>query len=1064
MARSNLVEIVIGARDQASSVLTSLTAKLAGVATLVASYFGVSLFTSAVKGAADLEAGMSRVQAASGATAQEMEALKKAAVDAGATTKYTATEAASALETLSKSGLSAKDAITALPAVLNLAQAGDIALAQSADFVSKAVKGMGLEFSDAARVADVLAMGANASSTSVTGLAEAMSYTAPVARTAKLSLEETVAIIGKFADSGIDASRAGTALNSILSQFIDPASKFRQELAGAGIVTDNFNVALRQLAAAGSKGQQAILAVGLESGPALRALLNQGIGALDDLKAKLHQSGGSAAKAAEIMGGNLKGAFSSLSSAWDTVKIALGEPVLPVLTSAAKQLTEAISESVSNGTIGRFGTAIATAFQSAIQWVTGFASAVDFKALAAQLQDYATRTGELMTRLGQQATTAGDYFRLAYGVMSAGTNVVLSAVYALGGGFAGVLAGIQSGLALMYEGFAKITFGDLSRQYKEIAADIRLSADATTASAQAMGQKSQQAFDAAAAAGTMAQKAYRAIATSASEGIPAQNASAAAIGSVAVKLQEMAEANAKASAASAKQKEEVEKTTAAVTRLKIEYEAAMAAGDIQLAAQKQQQLRDELGKTKSQATITKDALQSAFESLGITSQAKLKESADAAQRLFDILKSSGQATALDLQNAFEVLAKRTLDAAGPVGSVARAAAQSTLEAKAAAQGLNIEFDAAGKTIVRAMGDSANAAKKLGDASTEAGQATETAAERAEKALDRLRQASEKAAEAERKRLNVDKEGFSLDNSGNRLVATESQDQLKERVTKKYGADFAEDKRAIDASNIQLQIDQIRAGGARGTNSFETTELLAKLAKLEKEIDKTKTESAKEKAEEKEKIKRETTQTETDKAKKITDEAEKRFAAVTSDLARNEAALAGQNTSSEKKIALNLEQLASVLELAKAEGNLAAIDRAQLALTTAKLASQRDLANMQRSEADALRTRAAQEESYAQTQKVLTPDKVAAVSALREKARQKDLEADRADTVTQREKDLATRKSAPAPAPASSSPTQLVRIDLSNGQKFEVNTASAVDAQQLNGLLRALEDAKRASGL
>ena len=84
MGDKNKVEIVIGARDEASGVLSSLTAKMAGFASLVASYFGVSLFSSAVKGAADLEEGMSRVQAASAATAQEMDALRKAATDAGA--------------------------------------------------------------------------------------------------------------------------------------------------------------------------------------------------------------------------------------------------------------------------------------------------------------------------------------------------------------------------------------------------------------------------------------------------------------------------------------------------------------------------------------------------------------------------------------------------------------------------------------------------------------------------------------------------------------------------------------------------------------------------------------------------------------------------------------------------------------------------------------------------------------------------------------------------------------------------------------------------------------------
>ena len=98
-------------------------------------------------------------------------------------------------------------------------------------------------------------------------------------------------------------------------------------------------------------------------------------------------------------------------------------------------------------------------------------------------------------------------------------------------------------------------------------------------------------------------------------------------------------------------------------------------------------------------------------------------------------------------------------------------------------------------------------------------------------------AVERAAEAERKRLNVDRDGFSLDKSGNRLVATESQDQLTQRVGEKYGAQLATDPRAIQAANISLQIDQVRASGAyAGTrNSPEITALLAELAKLESEL-------------------------------------------------------------------------------------------------------------------------------------------------------------------------------------------------------------------------------------
>lgn len=1076
MGDKNKVEIVIGARDEASGVLSSLTAKMAGFASLVASYFGVSLFSSAVKGAADLEEGMSRVQAASAATAQEMDALRKAATDAGATTKFTATEAASALENLTKSGLSAKDSIVALPAVLNLAQAGGIGLAEASSFLTQAVKGMGLEFSDSARVADVLAKGANASSTSVTGLASALSYTAPVAKAAKLSLEETVAIIGKFADGGIDASRAGTALNSILAQFIDPSSKFRAELAGAGIVTSDFSQALRQLAAAGAKGQQAILAVGLESGPALRTLLNQGIGALDDLKGKLDNSAGSAAKTAAVMENNLKGAFSSLGSAWDTVKIALGQPVLPVLTSAVQELTKGIGDAVSNGTIGRFGTAIATSFESAIKWVKGFAGAVDFTDLAARLQGFADRTGEAMSSLGKQANTAGEYFRLAYGVMSGGVNTVLSAVYFLGSAFAGVLAGLQTGLAALYEGFSKITFGSLSRQYKEIAADIRLSADATTASALAMGQKSQQAFEAAATSGTMAKTAFQAIATSANDSVPAQKASAAAIGNVAVKLQEMAEANAKASAATTKQKEEVEKTIVAVAKLKTEYEAAMAAGDIQLAAQKQQQLREQLVKTGAQAKFTEDELKALFNGLGVTSQATLKQSADAAQVLFEKLKASGQGTALDLQNAFAEVAKRTLAASGDIGSVGRVMAESSLKAKAAAEGLSLEFDNAGKAIVRAMGQGG----AVVDGMTTSINISADAAKAQEEAFDRMamryklradyteRQIAleekelallERKDALERKRLNVDKEGFSLDKSGSRLTATESQEQLKARVGGKFGAEFAEDKQAIEASNIARQLDQLRVGG--GTNNQETTDLIAKLAKLEEGIAKTRAENAKEKA-----------KLEKEKAQAKTDKYEKSLSSFSDNFGRNEAAISGQSTSREKEIALNLEQLASVLALAKANNDLDGVERAQLALTKAKLASQRELASINRAEADALRTRAAQQESYAQAANILTPENAAAILALRQKARQKDLEADRSDLVTQREEDLPRpRTSANAPAQPSApvtptsgtTQTYLVKIEFSDGRSGSFNAASNADALGAVAVIKELASAKRAAG-
>ncbi|MBX9836205.1 MAG: phage tail tape measure protein [Burkholderiaceae bacterium] len=488
------IEILIRAKDEFSSMLGSMQTKVAAVAVAIAGFFGILLFSGAVKSAAEFEAAMSRVKAAAGGTDEEFKALKQAAEDAGAATKYTSVQAAGALENLAKAGLNATQAIDTLPAVLALAQAGDVALGTSAEFVTKAVMGMGLQFSDAGRVADVLALGANATNTSVKGLAEALSYAAPTAHSLGLSLETTVAIIGKFADAGIDASRAGTALNSIMSQFSDPASKFRNELAAIGITTGNFNQALHQLADSGARGSKAINAVGLEAGPALKALLNQGMPALDELKAKLDNAAGSAAATAKTMGDNLTGSMTGLGSAWDTVKTVLGTPVLPVLKDGVDQLAGVLRGLVADGTIAKFGESFAEAFRAGIQWARNFFDQIDFKAVVADMQAFAAQAGDTFRSIGENAAMAGNAAQAAYGVMSAGVNAVLAAVYGIGAAFAGVASNIQSGLALLYDAFAKITFGSVSAAYKEAADAIRLSADATMAASQELEKKSTAAF------------------------------------------------------------------------------------------------------------------------------------------------------------------------------------------------------------------------------------------------------------------------------------------------------------------------------------------------------------------------------------------------------------------------------------------------------------------------------------------------------------------------------------------------------------------------------------------
>lgn len=700
------IEIVINAKDNASSVFSSLRAKVAAVGVAIGAYFGVKSFVGVVEGAADFEAALSRVKAATGASAAEMAKLKQAAQDAGANTKYTSTEAADALANLGKAGLSAADAIQALPAVLNLAQAGGVELGASAEYITKAVAGMGLSFGDAARIADVLALGANATNTSVEGLAQALSYVAPVAQATGLSLESTTAILGKLADAGIDASRSGTGLANILAQFKDPASTFKVALADAGITTNNFELALKQLAAAGPKGEKAILAVGLNAGPALRALLNQGMGALDELKAKLNDAAGSAAATAKIMQDNLQGSFKGLSSAWDTVKNVLGTPVLPVLKDGVDQLAGAFRAAVADGTVQKFGDAIATAFQAGIKWVREFLGTVNFAAVIAGMQAFADSAKQRLDEFGQYAANAGNIVKTAVGVV----QTSLATLMVTAGGVANALVlMVQAGLTaleLLYRASEKITFGKLSEQYKAIADDFKQQAGAMGAASDAVSAQIRQSLEGVGAGLTNVQDGFGGIKSAISsaagaiaEGAQAQSALNRELADGAEKAAAAAVAYQKKVQADQEAKQASDDHRAAIAQLRQEYADLIANGDLQAAALKIQEINKALADTGASAQDAAKAaadaaaqIDAAFQRLGVTSTAVLKDQAAAAQRDYETIRNAGTSTAEDIAAAFKVAADKAIAANNGV-------APSWVEAQAATRGYRVEVDAAGKSTL-----------------------------------------------------------------------------------------------------------------------------------------------------------------------------------------------------------------------------------------------------------------------------------------------------------------------------------------------------------------------------
>lgn len=728
------IQIVINAKDNASAVLGRLEKGVKAVGLAVAGYLGIRAFASGIQGAAEFEAAMSRVKAATDGTAEEMTALTQAAQNAGSNTKYTSVQAAGALENLAKAGLSAGDSIKALPAVLALAQAGDVELATASEYVTKAVMGMGLAFDDAGRVADVLAKGANATNTSVEGLAQALSYAAPVANSLGVSLESTVAIIGKFADAGIDASRAGTALNSIMSQFANPASKFRQELGAAGIVTTDFDKALRQLAASGPAGERAINAVGLEAGPALRALLNQGMGALDGLTDSLRNAQGSAEAVARTMADNLQGSLTGLGSVWDAVVTALNTPVLPVLKQGVDALAGSLRRLVDDGSVTRMGQVLATAFDNGIQGVQKFLGALDVNQIILRMQVMASEVGEAFQRITTFATNAGHAVRMAWGVMSAGTSGVMAVIYKVGEAFAGVASNIQSGLALLYDGLSKVTFGAISEAYAQAAAEVRLSAEATWAASQALADKSRESFNAMAEGAELARDGWAGLTETVEQAAPAAAQTGEALQQLAQGVEAVTQAQNKAVPAAQAKAQADAQAAQAVKQLRAEYAQLVASGNMQAAARtliEIDRIQRRLAGSAEAAAESAALIDQAYADLGLETPKELQRLADQASAAFKRLEKDGTQPPQRIAQAWQVMAERTIAANGGI-------APAWLKTEAAVKGYEIALDRAGKAVVSTERATARAAGRMVSDFDKVGRAADRAGQR----IHNMRRAAE----------------------------------------------------------------------------------------------------------------------------------------------------------------------------------------------------------------------------------------------------------------------------------------------------------------------------------
>jgi len=326
-----------------TSMSTKVTAPLIGIATGV------------VMTASKFETSMNKVRAISGATGDDFTNLRDLAKDLGATTRFSASEAADGMSFLAMAGYETNDIIASMPGLLDLAAAGQLELASAADITSNIISGFNMEAEESTRVADVLASVASKSNTNVQQMGEAMKYAAPVASALGLGVEETAAAIGFMSDAGIQGTQAGTSLRAGLSALAKPSSQAASLMENLGIEMFDSEGNMKSFAdmtkelekgTADLTNEQKTNAFatifGREAMSGWLAIVGRGGEEFKDFNDMLVNSSGSAKEMAEIMGGGFSGTLKTLQSALEGVAIEFGDILLPILTAVTDKIIGAV--------------------------------------------------------------------------------------------------------------------------------------------------------------------------------------------------------------------------------------------------------------------------------------------------------------------------------------------------------------------------------------------------------------------------------------------------------------------------------------------------------------------------------------------------------------------------------------------------------------------------------------------------------------------------------------------------------------------------------------------------
>jgi TP901 family phage tail tape measure protein len=427
-----------------NQAMTQIGAGLLAVGTLAA--VGVGL---AVKAYAEFDAAMSNVAASTHESAENMSLLRDAAIEAGATTVFTATEAAGAIDELAKAGIKTADILGGgLAGSLDLASAGGLAVADAAAVAATALTQFKLKGEDIPHVADLLAAGAGKAQGSVDDLSQALNQGGLVASQAGFSIEETTGVLAAFASAGLKGSDAGTSLKTAILALQKPSTAAQTAMDQYGISVYNSNGTMKSFAqiaeelkaGLGSLTEEqrnSTLATifGTDAVRSAGVLYTQGAAGINNWNMKVNDAG-YAAETAALKLDNLKGDVEKLGGAFDTGLIKAGgaaDSTLRLLVQSATALVDMFNEAplvvqqaaLVLGVVAAGVTLTGGAFLVAVPKIAAFQMALTTlqESSMPSVAAGATRLEGAMTKTGGAIGKAAGFLTGPWGIALAGAAI-----------------------------------------------------------------------------------------------------------------------------------------------------------------------------------------------------------------------------------------------------------------------------------------------------------------------------------------------------------------------------------------------------------------------------------------------------------------------------------------------------------------------------------------------------------------------------------------------------------------------------------------------------------------